>query len=272
MPLQKCGGTKERDSFRNREVCVQYPQSLQITDTHHRWPARLVFSPPPPPRIMASGGPSSSSSSTLFLFWQHVCPSNSSVCLGQWQPDKEPAYPPLGCWIGGHVGLVIEGTIALGESGEREWERERVWQPRNPLQMGMVRSSLGGPEVGFELVGFGSFNGGQITSRIARNQYVGHRVKIKKWRFSTSVPSELCSFGEANNLLPISQIITHFVSRFKDNTCGFACSACEPYFMSNVWFLITVLPYCVQDWLPIFQAVTEALESTCRDIKHAWDQ
>lgn len=72
------------------------------------------------------------------------------------------------------MGLVIEGTIALGE---RERERERVWQPWNPLQLRMVRSSLGGPEVRFELVGFGSFNGGQITSRIARNQYVDHRVK-----------------------------------------------------------------------------------------------
>lgn len=91
--------------------------------THHRWPARLVFSPPPPSRIMPSSGPSSSSSAP-FLFCQHVCPSNGSVCLGQWEADKEPAYPPPGCWIGGHVVPVIEGTIAPGMRG-----RERVWHP-----------------------------------------------------------------------------------------------------------------------------------------------
>lgn len=50
MPTDQSGKTKEGDSLRNGEVCAQHPQSLQITDTHHRWPARLVFSLPPPPQ------------------------------------------------------------------------------------------------------------------------------------------------------------------------------------------------------------------------------
>lgn len=145
MPIEKRGETKERDSFGNREVCVcvyvclcavppvttDYRHAPQMASASRLFTATTI-------RIMASGGPSSSSSSAPFLFWQHVCPSNRSVCLGQWQPDKEPAYPPPGFWIGGHVGLVIEGTIALGER-----EREGV-APRHPLQLGMVRCSLGG--------------------------------------------------------------------------------------------------------------------------------
>lgn len=123
-------------------VCVQCSpsQSLQITDTHHRWPARLIFSPPSSARIMASGGPSSSFSAPS-LFCQHVCPSNGSVCLRQWQQDKESAYPPPGHWIGGHVGLVIKGTIALEER-----EREGV-APQHPLQLGMVKVQPGWPWV-----------------------------------------------------------------------------------------------------------------------------
>lgn len=97
-PLEKRGGI-----LLETEKCVclcnplappsthTHTRSLQITNTHHRWPARLVFSPPPPSRIMASGGPSSSSS-TPFLFCQHVCPSNGSVCV--WDNGRQTKSPP----------------------------------------------------------------------------------------------------------------------------------------------------------------------------------
>lgn len=160
-------------------------QSLQITDTHHRWPARLVFSPPPPPRIMASGGPSSSSSSSSApLSFDSTCVRQMEACLGQWQLDKEPAYPPPGCWIGGHVGLVIEGTIALGER-----EREGV-ATQHPLQLGMVRCSLGGLSSDLNLYGFSFFfflmEGIQQAKKPEINN-VGYRIKITSKEESASV-------------------------------------------------------------------------------------
>lgn len=51
------------------------------------------------------------------------------------------------------MGLVIEGTIAPGREGEREGVA-----PQHPLQLGMVRCSLGGPQFRFELVVFSFFS------------------------------------------------------------------------------------------------------------------
>lgn len=87
---------------------------------HHRWPACLVFSPPPRPRIMPSGGPSSSCAA--FLFCKHVCPSNGSVCLGQWQPDKESAHHPTRMLNRGARGPCHRRNNGAG--------RGRAWHPR----------------------------------------------------------------------------------------------------------------------------------------------
>lgn len=101
-------------------VCVCERAEPPVTPDYRHAPqmasASRLFTATPA-RIMAKGCPSFS---IPFLFWQHTCPSNRRVRLGQWQPDKEPAYPPPGWWIGGHVGLVIGGTIERG--------RERVWR------------------------------------------------------------------------------------------------------------------------------------------------
>lgn len=130
MPFEKRGETKERDSFRNGEVCVcvfvQSPpptQSLQITDTHHRWPARLVFSPPPPPRIMASGGPSSSSSAPLSLLSARVSVKWERVS-GTMAARQRARLPPTRMLNRGARGPCHRGNNSTGERG-----RERVWHP-----------------------------------------------------------------------------------------------------------------------------------------------
>lgn len=73
------------------------------------------------------------------------------------------------------MGLVIEGTIALGERG-----RERGCGTPAPTATGDGKVQPGWPQFRFELVGFSSFNGGQIRCKMAINQYGGHRIKKKK--------------------------------------------------------------------------------------------
>lgn len=133
VPRQKRGTLLETKKCVCVCVCV-YAEPPVTTDYRHApqmASASRLFTATPA-RIMARGCPSFW---IPFLFWQHVCPSNRSVRLGQWQPDKEPAYPLPGCWIGGHVGLVIEGTIGR--------ERKGV-ALQHPGLLGVAWCSLGG--------------------------------------------------------------------------------------------------------------------------------
>lgn len=125
MPREKRGETKERDSFRNREVCAclcacvcaqSPPQSLQITDTHHRWPARLVFSPPPPPRRMASGGTSPSSSAPLSLLTARVSVKWERVS-GTMAARQRARLPPTRMLNRGARGPCHRGNNSTGGRG-----------------------------------------------------------------------------------------------------------------------------------------------------------
>lgn len=116
-----------------------------IENNGQRWPLLLLFY-------------------SLSLLSARVSVKWKRVCLGQWQADKEPAYPPPGCWIGGHVVLVIEGTIAL-----RKRDRERVW---HPCTDGKVQPGWP-PEFRFELE-VNQANQGKL----ARSQNADHMVDI----------------------------------------------------------------------------------------------
>lgn len=115
--------------------------------------------------------------------------------------------PPTRMLNRGARGPCHRGNNSTGGEGERGCGTPA------PTATGDGKVQSGWPEFRFELAGFTSFNGGQIRSKIARNQHVCHKIKILKnhikGRLSISVPSELCAFVEANHLLLIPLIITH---------------------------------------------------------------
>lgn len=158
----------ERDSFRNREVCVYVCVCAVTTDYRHapqmasasrlftaattekngqRWPLPLLL------RSL------SLLTARVSVKWKRVS--------GTMAARQRARLPPTRMLNRGARGPCHRGNNSTGRGGEGE--RERVWHPSTHTATGDGEVLPGWPGLGFELVGFSSLNGGQIMRKIARN-------------------------------------------------------------------------------------------------------
>ena len=161
MPLEKRGETKERDSFRNREVCVCLCAVPPVTTDYRHAPQMASAS-----RLFtATTAENNGQRWPLLLLLRSLSLLTARVSVkwervsGTMAARQRARLPPTRMLNRGARGPCHRGNNSTGGEGERGCGN------RAPTATGDGEVQPGWPEFRFELVGFSAFNGGHITSK-----------------------------------------------------------------------------------------------------------